>query len=89
MVRISVELPDEVAAELLEAAIEAESTREELVVSSIKHLLQDRREFKACIAEAEADIAAGRVIPHEDVFAELNRISRVAEARRREREAGG
>jgi predicted transcriptional regulator len=94
MVRISVDLPEEVAEALARAAAEMQSTREALLVEAARDFLAtadgfdafmaDRPAFEHWIAEAEADVAAGRVIPAEEVFAELDAIIEAAKARKQE-----
>jgi predicted transcriptional regulator len=44
----------------------------------------DRPAFEAWIAEGAADVAAGRTVPAEDVFAELDQIVAQALARKAE-----
>jgi predicted transcriptional regulator len=92
MVRISVDLPDDVAEALARTASELQSSREAVVVDAVQRLLAerdsfdaflaDREAFAAFIAEGEADLAAGRVVPAEDVFAELDAIVAAAKARK-------
>jgi predicted transcriptional regulator len=93
MVKISLELPDELAAALERAAAEMQSTREAVLVDAARDFLAERDPFAAFaddeealetfIAEGEADVAAGRVIPAEEVFAELDAIVAAALARQR------
>jgi predicted transcriptional regulator len=71
MVRISVDLPEEVAARLRQAAGEMQSTPELLLASAAEAMLAERDAFEAAVAEGEADVAAGRVIPFEDVLREM------------------
>jgi len=82
MVRINVDLPEEVAEALGRAAAERQSTREAMLVEAARAFLgpddgfeafvADREAFAAWIAEGEADAAAGRVVDHDVVMAELN-----------------
>jgi len=82
MVRINVELPEEVAEAFGRAAAERQSTREAILVEAARAFLgpddgfeafvADREAFAAWIAEGEDDAAAGRVVDHDVVMAELN-----------------
>jgi predicted transcriptional regulator len=71
MVRISIDLPEEVAERLRQAAGEMQSTPERLLASAAEAMLAERDAFEAAVAEGEADVAAGRVIPFEDVLHEM------------------
>ncbi|PWS35851.1 hypothetical protein DFH01_19990 [Falsiroseomonas bella] len=91
MVRISVELPEEVAQALTRAAADRQSTREAMLVEAARAFIAadldfetfraDRDAYQTWIAEGEADAAAGRVVPAEEVFAELDVV--IARARQR------
>ena len=81
MVRISVELPDEVAARLRQVAGEMQSSPETLLVQAAEAMLADRDAFAAVVTEGEADLAAGREVPHEEVMREMRDWA--AELRRR------
>lgn len=92
MVRISVDLPDDVAEALGRAAAERQSTREAVLVEAARAFLgpddgfdafvADKAAFAAWIAEGDADFAAGRVHAADDVFAELDAIIDAAPHRR-------
>jgi predicted transcriptional regulator len=94
MVRISVDLPDEVAEALARAAAERQSTREAMLLEAARAFVAaddgfeafvaDRAAFDAWIAEGEAEAAAGRTIPAEEVFAELRQRIASAGPRRSE-----
>lgn len=94
MVRISVELPEELAEALTRAAAERQSTREAMLVEAARAFVAaedgfaafaaDRAAFAAWIAAGEADAAAGRTIPADEVFAELRHRIAAAEPRRSE-----
>jgi predicted transcriptional regulator len=71
MVRISIDLPEAVAERLRQAAGEMQSTPERLLASAAEAMLAERDAFEAAVAEGEADLAAGRVIPLEDVLREM------------------
>ena len=92
MVRISVELPAEVAEALARAAADHQSTREAMLVEAARAFLAadegfdafraDRDAFESWIAEGEADVAAGRVVSAGDAFDELDAIIDAARHRR-------
>jgi predicted transcriptional regulator len=94
MVRISVDLPDELAEALTRAAAALQSTRDDVVRSALQDFLEpedgfaafmaDRDGYEAWVAEGEADVAAGRIVSAEDVFAELDDIIAAARKRRGE-----
>ena len=94
MVRISVELPDEVAEALARAAAESQSTREALVVEATRGFLEERDDpefdafvasgaYAAWIAEAEAEGAVGRGYYAGEVFDSLHKSITAAETRKR------
>ena len=95
MVRISVDLPEEVAEALTRAAAERQSTREAVLVEAARAFLgpddgfdafvADKAAFAAWIAEGEADAAAGRLVDHEVVMAELDAWVEEVEAKARTR----
>ena len=81
MVRISVDLPDAVADRLRRAAGEMQSSPERLLAEAAEALLAERDAFEAAIAEGEADLAAGRVVPLEDVLREMEDWAKSVRAR--------
>jgi predicted transcriptional regulator len=81
MVRISVDLPDEVAERLRRAASEIQSSPEKLLAEAAEAMLAERDAFDAAIAEGEADVAAGRVLPFEDVLREMEDWAKTVRAR--------
>ena len=81
MVRISVELPEEVAEALARAAAERQSTREAMLVEAARAFVAADDAFDAAVAEGEADLEAGREVPHEEVMQEMRDWA--AELRRR------
>lgn len=96
MVRISVELPEEMAEALARAADDLQSTREAVLLQAARGFLTDlemSREsgdfaafaasdaYKAFVAEGEAAVAAGQLVPAEQVFAEMRAIIDAAKAR--------
>lgn len=92
MVRISVDLPDDLAEALTRAAAARQSTREDVVRSALQDFLEpedgfaafmaDRDAYEAWVAEGEADVAAGRTVSFEEAMAELDAIIAKAEAAR-------
>ena len=83
MVRISVELPDEVAERLLKAAGERQSSPERLLAEAARAMLDDSDELRRSIARGVADLEAGRTHAHEDVMAEMEAWARDVVSRRR------
>lgn len=93
MVRISVDVPEEVAEALSRAAATMRSTREAVLVEAARDFLAerdgfetfiaDRDAFEAWIAEGETDIAAGRTVSFEDAMAEVDAIIARARAAKR------
>ena len=81
MVRISVDLPEEVAERLRQAAGEMQSSPERLLAQAAEVMLAERDALDAAIAEGEADLAAGRVVPLEDVLREMEDWARSVRAR--------
>lgn len=81
MVRISVELPDEVAEALSLAASALQSTPEALAAVAIRDRLTDQSALDASLAAAEAEIEAGLGIPHEAVMQEMRAWASALHAR--------
>jgi predicted transcriptional regulator len=96
MVRFSVELPEEVAEALARAAAELQSTPEGVAADAVRSFLAAREEteddgfeafmadqkaFEAWVAEGEADLAAGRTAPAEEVFSEIRAMIEEAKTR--------
>ncbi len=81
MVRISIDLPEEVAERLRQAAGEMQSSPERLLAQAAEAMLAERDAFEAAIAEGEADVAAGRVVPHEEVLREMKDWAQSVRAR--------
>lgn len=82
MVRISVDLPEEVAERLLRAAGEMQSSPESLLAQAAEDMLAERAALEAAVAEGEVDLAAGRLVAHEDVMREMEDWARSVRARR-------
>jgi predicted transcriptional regulator len=82
MSTISIDLPDAALRDLQRLADETSTTVEALAASAILGMLDNDPALEAAIAEAEAEVAAGRVIPAEEVFAELDAIVAAALARK-------
>lgn len=83
MVRISVDLPEEVAAGLRQVADAMQSTPEHLMVQAAEAMVADRDALRQSIARGRADAAAGRVHDHDEVMAELDAWVEEVEARHR------
>jgi predicted transcriptional regulator len=100
MVRISVELPDEVAEALARAALSRAATPESILAEAAHAIAAAHGEeaerpddgfeaflatpgaFAAFVAPAMDDVAAGRLVDHAEVFAELDAIVATALARK-------
>ncbi|WP_149540941.1 hypothetical protein [Siccirubricoccus phaeus] len=71
-----VELPEDVAAALERVALSRGSTPEALLRAAASALVQadpaaERAALETMLAEAEAEIDAGRAVPHAEVMEEL------------------
>ncbi len=75
-----VELPEDQATQLQGLAMLRATTPEALLTEAAQALLADAAALEAWIAEGEADAAAGRTVPFEQVMAELDAIIARAEA---------
>jgi predicted transcriptional regulator len=73
MVKISVELRDDIAAGLSRLALDRASTPEALLSAWVTESMLARQELEARATEARADLAAGRTLSHEDVMADLEK----------------
>ncbi|HYZ31686.1 MAG TPA: ribbon-helix-helix protein, CopG family [Crenalkalicoccus sp.] len=82
MVTLSVNLSDDLAERLQRMAREARSTPEDLILAALRERLAEEDALAAAIARGEADIAAGRVVPHEEVMRELREWAAGLRARR-------
>jgi predicted transcriptional regulator len=92
MVRISVEVPDELAEALTARAAALRLSEHDVMRSALEAFLDtepglagfmaDRAAFEAWIAEGEADIAAGRTVSFEEALAEIDAIIAKAQAAR-------
>ncbi|MBU8537881.1 hypothetical protein [Falsiroseomonas tokyonensis] len=71
MVRISVDLPEEVAAALQAAATARQSTPEMLAAAAIRDRVADQAALEAALAQAEAESEAGLGVPHDEVMREM------------------
>ena len=89
---LTITVPDEVAARLAELAAERQMTPEDCAAETLRDALglefalpgMTAAETAAYIAEGEADVAAGRVVSHEEVMRDLRDIIAQAKARRGE-----
>ena len=84
MVRMSVELPDQVAEALGRIASGSQSTPEALLAGLASRMVAARADLDRMIDEGLADLAPGRVVPHEAVMAELDGWAGELETRRRQ-----
>lgn len=71
MVRISVEVSEDVANELARLAQAGGSTPEAMLSDWIADAVAGRAELSRRVEDGLADLDAGRTIPHEEVMAEL------------------
>jgi len=78
--RISINLPDEQASRLSTLATVRATTPEALLTAMARGLLADAAALEAWIAEGEADTAAGRTAPFDQVMVELDAIIARAKA---------
>lgn len=83
MVRISVEVSDDVADELARLAEGGGSTPEAMLARWIADAVAERAELGRRVAEGLADLEAGRTLPHEEVMAELDAWAADLERRHR------
>jgi predicted transcriptional regulator len=81
MSTLSISLPERAMRDLRRLADDTDTSVEALAANAILSLLDDDPALEAAIAEAEAEVAAGQVIPAEEVFAELDAIVAAALAR--------
>ncbi|MBX9749096.1 MAG: hypothetical protein K5Q68_05720 [Roseococcus sp.] len=82
MARINVEIADEAAANL-RAVVAASGVDEASVIETALLLYGEQAAaFRAFVAEGEADVAAGRVVPWEEVMASLDAIIAQAQSER-------
>jgi predicted transcriptional regulator len=68
-----IDLPDEQAARLSALATFRSTTPEQLLADLAQSLLDDAAALEAALAESEAEMAAGRDVPHEEVMADMRR----------------
>jgi predicted transcriptional regulator len=71
MGNINVELPEEALAELRRLAAERATTVESLAAGAILGALGEDAALDTALAEAEAEIAEGKGIAHEEVMREM------------------
>jgi predicted transcriptional regulator len=81
MALITLDLSDEAVARLRDAAGRARVSESEIVERALGLDVVETAALRAAIAEAEADVAAGRVHDFDEVMAEMETI--IAEAERR------
>jgi predicted transcriptional regulator len=73
-VTLTVTVPDAVGESLADVARHEGRTAESVAADAIAEHVAAALELRAKILRGEADIAAGRVIPHEEVMEELARV---------------
>ncbi|WP_439595103.1 CopG family ribbon-helix-helix protein [Falsiroseomonas sp.] len=78
---LTVSLPPTLSDALAEMARAEGRPPESLVVDAVAQHVASALELRACILRGEADLAAGRVVPHEEVMADLDAIIAAAEER--------
>jgi predicted transcriptional regulator len=83
MVRISVEVAEEVAQELGRIAESGGSTAEAVLSRWVAEAVAEQRLLRQRLDEALDDVEAGRTVAHEDVMAELDAWAVDVEARHR------
>ncbi len=83
MVKISVDLPDEVADRLNDLAGTVKASPEALLLQAARAMLDDRDDLMRSIARGLADGEAGRTVPHEEVMAEMEAWAEGLKARHR------
>jgi predicted transcriptional regulator len=83
MTTLNLDLPDGVLRDLRRIAEEQATTVEALATNAIIGMLGTDPALEAAIAEAEAEVAAGHVVPAGEVFAEIDAIIASAQARQR------
>ena len=83
MVRISVDVSEEVAEELTRLAKHRGATPGALLSRWAAEAVADRRELERRSEEALADLQAGRTMDHDEVMDELEAWARDVEARHR------
>lgn len=82
MVVLNVEVPEATAERLRQIAGARETSPEAVMADALRWYLQDQAALEAAIADGEADAAAGRVIPHEEVMREMESWAAGIRARR-------
>ncbi|UPY39181.1 hypothetical protein [Sediminicoccus sp. KRV36] len=81
MVQITIEIADDIAAKLRADAAAGGMDESALVETALLLFGEQAAAFRAFVAEGEADVAAGRVVPWEDVMESLDAIIAQAQTR--------
>lgn len=81
MAQITIEIADDIAAKLRADAAAGGLDEAALVETALLLCGEQAAAFRAFVAEGEADVAAGRVVPMEEAFAEAQTI--IEKARQR------
>jgi predicted transcriptional regulator len=74
MVTLTVTLPASIGESLADVARAEGRAPESVAVDAIAEHVAAALELRAKILRGEADVAAGRVVPHEEVMADLDRM---------------
>lgn len=83
MVRMVVELPEDVAEGLSRLADDHRSTPEALLTRWASEAVATRSELMERVRRGLADLEEGRTVPHEEVMAELEAWAQDVEAKHR------
>ncbi|MGX9965171.1 CopG family ribbon-helix-helix protein [Roseomonas sp. F4] len=78
---LTVSLPETIGDALAEMARAEGRAPESLVLDAVAEHVAASLEMRARILRGEADLAAGRIVPHEEVMASLRGIVDAADAR--------
>lgn len=71
MVKFTIEIPEEKAAELAQIAAQNSESSEAMVARAVEDLVEDYRRFCERIDRADAEIDAGNFVTHDRVVAWL------------------
>lgn len=82
MARITLDIPDELAANLKAQAAAGGIEESAFYETALRRFQQETAEFLAFIAEGEADVAAGRVLDFGEVMDEIDARIEQAKSKR-------
>lgn len=71
---MSIQLTPDLEADLQNLAAQSNSTADELAQRALEDFVSYRRDLNEAVKRADADIAAGRVYEHEEVFARIEEL---------------